>query len=195
MYYSSKRQGFLVEFVLSSLFFVFRMMADLFLRRLLAKDMLSKSSRLSKDSINSTISSTLRKLNKSSFFNRYSSLRNPTPISVQMSRRAKGISLEVSLRTLSVVPQFREGRTVLVKLQGLQVLCKLSQGTCSFSALYALQDLVLRLLPSSHRGQSMAYSERQKSANKQLAKDTAKNRHSLFKKREDAAKKRAKERG
>ncbi|GAA5949505.1 hypothetical protein JCM3765_002683 [Sporobolomyces pararoseus] len=44
-------------------------------------------------------------------------------------------------------------------------------------------------------GQSMAYTERQKSANKQLAKDTAKNRHSLFKKREDAAKKRAKERG
>ncbi|GAA6023603.1 hypothetical protein JCM11491_006051 [Sporobolomyces phaffii] len=44
-------------------------------------------------------------------------------------------------------------------------------------------------------GQSMAYQERQKSANKQLAKDTAKNRHSLFKKREDAAKKRAKERG
>ena len=41
----------------------------------------------------------------------------------------------------------------------------------------------------------MAYTERQKSANKQLAKDTAKNRHSLFKKREDAAKKRAKERG
>ncbi|GAA5870231.1 hypothetical protein JCM16303_001935 [Sporobolomyces ruberrimus] len=43
-------------------------------------------------------------------------------------------------------------------------------------------------------GQSMAYTERQKSANKQLAKDTAKNRHSLFKKREDAAKKRAKDR-
>ncbi|GAA5922645.1 TFIIH/NER complex ATPase/helicase subunit SSL2 [Sporobolomyces koalae] len=44
-------------------------------------------------------------------------------------------------------------------------------------------------------GQSMAYTERQKSANKQLAKETAKNRHSLFRKRDDAAKKRAKERG
>ncbi|GAA5823257.1 hypothetical protein JCM5353_005137 [Sporobolomyces roseus] len=43
-------------------------------------------------------------------------------------------------------------------------------------------------------GQSMAYSERQKSANKQLAKDTAKNRHSLFRKRDEAAKKRAKDR-
>ncbi|GAA6058537.1 hypothetical protein JCM10212_006976 [Sporobolomyces blumeae] len=43
-------------------------------------------------------------------------------------------------------------------------------------------------------GQSMAYTERQKSANKQLAKESAKNRHSLFRKRDEAAKKRAKDR-
>ncbi|BGP36680.1 DNA repair helicase RAD25 [Rhodotorula kratochvilovae] len=44
-------------------------------------------------------------------------------------------------------------------------------------------------------GQSMAYSERQKSANKQLAKDAKSNRHNLFKKRDEASKRRAKERG
>ncbi|BGP52859.1 hypothetical protein JCM8202_003941 [Rhodotorula sphaerocarpa] len=43
-------------------------------------------------------------------------------------------------------------------------------------------------------GQSMAYSERQKSANKQLSKDAKSNRHNLFKKRDEAAKRRAKER-
>ncbi|GJN91547.1 hypothetical protein Rhopal_004570-T1 [Rhodotorula paludigena] len=43
-------------------------------------------------------------------------------------------------------------------------------------------------------GQSMAYSERQKSANKQLSKDAKANRHNLFKKRDEAAKRRAKER-
>lgn len=40
----------------------------------------------------------------------------------------------------------------------------------------------------------MAYSERQKSANKQLSKDAKANRHNLFKKRDEAAKRRAKER-
>lgn len=43
-------------------------------------------------------------------------------------------------------------------------------------------------------GQSMAYSERQKSANKQLSKDAKSNRHNLFKKRDEAAKRKAKER-
>ncbi|GAA5824105.1 hypothetical protein JCM3770_003784, partial [Rhodotorula araucariae] len=43
-------------------------------------------------------------------------------------------------------------------------------------------------------GQSMAYSERQKSANKQLAKDAKSQRHNLFKKRDEASKRRAKER-
>ncbi|GAA5971386.1 hypothetical protein JCM21900_004315 [Sporobolomyces salmonicolor] len=43
-------------------------------------------------------------------------------------------------------------------------------------------------------GQSMAYQERQKSANKQLSKDAKKDRHSLFRKRDEAAKKRAKDR-
>ncbi|KAL7343894.1 tRNA guanine-N1-methyltransferase [Rhodotorula toruloides] len=38
-------------------------------------------------------------------------------------------------------------------------------------------------------GQSMAYSERQKSANKQLSKEAKSNRHNLFKKRDEAAKK------
>lgn len=40
----------------------------------------------------------------------------------------------------------------------------------------------------------MAYSERQKSANKQLSKEAKSNRHNLFKKRDEAAKKRAKDR-
>ncbi|GAA5980751.1 hypothetical protein JCM10908_001764 [Rhodotorula pacifica] len=43
-------------------------------------------------------------------------------------------------------------------------------------------------------GQSMAYSERQKSANKQLSKDAKSNRHNLFKKRDETAKRKAKER-
>lgn len=48
--------------------------------------------------------------------------------------------------------------------------------------------------PRLHSGQSMAYSERQKSANKQLSKDAKSNRHNLFKKRDEAAKRKAKER-
>ncbi|GAA5917090.1 hypothetical protein JCM6882_009492 [Rhodosporidiobolus microsporus] len=43
-------------------------------------------------------------------------------------------------------------------------------------------------------GQSMAYSERNKSANKQLAKDKNANRSNIFKKRDEQLKKRAKER-
>lgn len=50
-------------------------------------------------------------------------------------------------------------------------------------------------LAPAHSGQSMAYSERQKSANKQLAKDAKSQRHSLFRKRDEAQKRRAKEKG
>jgi len=62
----------------------------------------------------------------------------------------------------------------------------------SFCALVA--DILPYLARSRARsGQSMAYSERQKSANKQLAKDSKSQRNALFRKRDEEKKRRAKE--